>query len=99
MKTNRRHFFKTGGLLAGGAAFAPFFLDCKSDRPNFRKKEKGLKLTFEPYELKMKHVFTIASFSRKTTPVMLVKIEWEGFTGYGEASMPSLFGRVAPDSY
>jgi len=53
---------------------------------------KGLKLTFEPYSLQLKHVFTLAGSSRSTTPVMLVKIEYEGITGYGEASMPPYLG-------
>ncbi len=53
---------------------------------------EGLKLTFEPYNLRMKHVFTIAAGSRTTTPVMLTKIEYGGYTGYGEASMPPYLG-------
>lgn len=53
---------------------------------------KGLKLSFEAYELHLNHTFTIASFSRTSTPVMLVKIEWDGFVGYGEASMPPYLG-------
>lgn len=52
----------------------------------------GLKLSFEPYSLQLKHVFTLAGSSRSTTPVMLVKIEFEGITGYGEASMPPYLG-------
>jgi len=53
---------------------------------------KGLKLSFEPYSLQLKHVFTLAGSSRSTTPVMLVKIEFDGITGYGEASMPPYLG-------
>jgi L-alanine-DL-glutamate epimerase-like enolase superfamily enzyme len=49
-------------------------------------------LQFEPYELQLKHVFTIAAGSRTTTPVMLTTIAWNGFTGYGEASMPPYLG-------
>lgn len=52
----------------------------------------GLKLSFEPYHLQLKHVFTLAGSSRSTTPVMLTKIQFEGFTGYGEASMPPYLG-------
>ena len=52
----------------------------------------GLKLSFEPYNLQLKHVFTLANSSRSTTPVMLVKLEYEGITGYGEASMPPYLG-------
>ncbi len=52
----------------------------------------SLKLTFEPYSLKLKHVFTLAGSSRSTTPVMLTKIEYQGVTGFGEASMPPYLG-------
>ena len=49
---------------------------------------KNVKLTWDPYTLELKHPFTIATNSRTTTPVVLVEIEYEGFTGYGEASLP-----------
>jgi L-alanine-DL-glutamate epimerase-like enolase superfamily enzyme len=51
-----------------------------------------LVLRFKPYELELRHVFTIAASSRKTTPVMLTEIEYDGVTGYGEASMPPYLG-------
>ncbi len=54
--------------------------------------KKGLELTYEPLNLQMKHVFTLASSSRTTTPVMLTKIEHDGIFGYGEASMPPYLG-------
>lgn len=50
------------------------------------------KLRFRPYMLEMKHVFTVASWSRKTTPVVLTELEYEGIVGYGEASMPPYLG-------
>ena len=51
-----------------------------------------MKLTSQPFELLLKHTFTIAKFSRTSTPVMLIKIEHEGYTGYGEASMVPYMG-------
>jgi L-Ala-D/L-Glu epimerase len=42
--------------------------------------------------LKLNHVFTLANSSRTTTPVMLTRIEYDGITGYGEASMPQYLG-------
>jgi len=51
-----------------------------------------MKLKFRPYELQLKHAFTIASSSRTTTTVMLTEIAYEGVTGYGEASMPPYLG-------
>ena len=49
-------------------------------------------LTFEPFEARMKHVFTIAGSSRSTTPIVLTKIAYQGYVGYGEASMPPYLG-------
>lgn len=60
--------------------------------PRYRPTGRGLKLTFRPYELQLRHTFTIALNSRTTTADMLTEIEWEGVTGYGEASMPPYLG-------
>ena len=51
-----------------------------------------MKLSFAPYELQLRHSFNLAKFSRTTTPDVLVKIELDGVTGYGEASMPPYLG-------
>ncbi|MCP4312358.1 MAG: dipeptide epimerase [Bacteroidetes bacterium] len=51
-----------------------------------------MKLSFRPYELLLRHTFTVAGNSRNTTPVVLTEIEYEGVTGYGEASMPPYLG-------
>ena len=45
-----------------------------------------------PHDLALKHTFTIANSSRKTTPDMLTRIEFDGLAGYGEASMPPYLG-------
>jgi len=49
-------------------------------------------LTYQPFELGLKHTFTIAKFSRTSTPVMLVQLAYEGYVGYGEASMVPYMG-------
>ncbi len=49
-------------------------------------------LSFRPYTLQLRHVFTLATSSRTTTPVMLTEIAYEGLVGYGEASMPPYLG-------
>ena len=60
---------------------------------NGKRKNKGrLELRFAPYTLQLKHAFTLATSSRTTTPVMLTEIEYDGITGYGEASMPPYLG-------
>ncbi len=51
-----------------------------------------LRLSYEPYELQLRHVFTVATFSRTTTPVVLTTIDYDGVRGYGEASMPPYLG-------
>lgn len=89
MGTNRRNFIKNTALFTSGGLALPHltYSNMKGKFP-----APDLKLTFEPYNLQLKHVFTLASSSRTTTPVMLTKIECDGFTGYGEASMPPYLG-------
>lgn len=53
-----------------------------------------MKLTFMPYNLQLRHVFTVASNSRTITPGVQVEINYEGITGYGEASMPPYLGET-----
>lgn len=53
-----------------------------------------MKLFWTPYELELRHTFTISGFSRKTTPVVLTKIEYDGLVGYGEASLPQYLGET-----
>ena len=53
-----------------------------------------MKLRFSPYELKLRHVFTVATYSRTTTPDIQVEIEYDGLIGYGEASMPPYLGQT-----
>ncbi|WP_291403797.1 dipeptide epimerase [Daejeonella sp.] len=51
-----------------------------------------MKISYKPFELNLRHPFTIAKFSRTSTPIMLMEICHEGFTGYGEASMVPYMG-------
>lgn len=51
-------------------------------------------LSFFPYELQLQHTFTVASYSRTTTPDVQVEIEYDGYVGYGEASMPPYLGHT-----
>jgi L-alanine-DL-glutamate epimerase-like enolase superfamily enzyme len=92
---NKREFFKYSSYLIGGTflsgqtvAAAPFFAEKKGKR----KKNSRLELRFTPYTLQLKHAFTLSTSSRTTTPVMLTEIEYDGITGYGEASMPPYLG-------
>ncbi|RYY35375.1 MAG: dipeptide epimerase [Sphingobacteriaceae bacterium] len=51
-----------------------------------------MQLTYQPYQLLLKHPFTIALHTRTSTPLMLVQITHEGHTGCGEASMVPYMG-------
>ena len=90
--STRRNFIRTAGLATtiGIAGFETAFAATKD------KKQKplgnGLKLRFLPHDLLLKHTFTIANSSRKTTPDMLTCLEFDGIFGYGEASMPPYLG-------
>lgn len=48
--------------------------------------------TFSFYQLELKHTFSIARHSRNSTPLLLLQLHFEGFTGYGEASMVPYMG-------
>ena len=52
-----------------------------------------MRLSWEPYELQLRHTFTVSSYSRTTTPDVQLRIDYDGFTGYGEASMPPYLGQ------
>jgi len=53
-----------------------------------------MELTYYPYELKLRHAFTVSSYSRATTPGVQLKIKWENVEGYGEAAMPPYLGET-----
>ena len=96
---NRRDFLKTATLAAIGSGLVVKNTFAESSHPasfSINRLGKGgkMKMKFFPYELKLKHVFTVASFSRTTTPDVQVEIEYEGVTGYGEASMPPYLGQT-----
>jgi len=90
MKTSRKKFIYGSLAAAAGLAAAPGLTGASLARSV--NTGGRLKLSFEPYNLSLKHVFTLAGSSRKTTPVMLTRIDYDGITGYGEASMPPYLG-------
>ncbi len=97
---DRRKFLASAGLGLMAAA-APISIDAatrKARRARTAAKtavgSKKLKLTFFPYELKLRHAFNLARFSRTTTPDVQVKLEYDGYVGYGEASMPPYLGET-----
>jgi L-alanine-DL-glutamate epimerase-like enolase superfamily enzyme len=94
MKQTRRNFIRTGSLtaIAGLSGINTIFGAMNNSASTRKFKNKGLSLRFKPYDLQLKHTFTLAGSSRTTTPVMLTEIMYEGITGYGEASMPPYLG-------
>lgn len=51
-------------------------------------------LRFSPHTLYFKHPFKIAHGTRLSTPVVITELEYEGWIGYGEASMPPYLGET-----
>lgn len=97
---DRRDFLKKTALAAAGSALALSQVEAvgKVAAPLFNINRKGtdkaLKLRFFSYELQLQHVFTVASYSRTTTPDVQVELEYDGIVGYGEASMPQYLGQT-----
>ena len=87
---DRRQFIVTSVAAAIGAGLA----SCSGPVKRRGRGDGRMKLRFYPYELQLAHTFTVSSYSRKTTPGVQVEIEYEDFTGYGEASMPPYLGHT-----
>jgi L-Ala-D/L-Glu epimerase len=90
----RRKFIKDCSTIAGLAGFS-YLTPRNSGWIENSIKSAGksvMVLRFRPYDLHLKHVFTLASGSRSSTPVMLTEIEFDGVVGFGEASMPPYLG-------
>jgi len=92
---NRRTFLKTAALatLGSGLMINEALGAGKKRGAWFNVNRKSgvraqMKLRFFAYELKLRHVFTVATYSRSTTPDVQVELEYDGVIGYGEASMP-----------
>ena len=92
MKQKRRDFLKTSGLIVGSAISSGYSTKSLYAKTNGIKMNGKLRLSYKPYTLELKHVFTIATNSRTTTPVVLTEVEYEGMIGYGEASLPPYLG-------
>lgn len=51
-----------------------------------------MKLRTRPFDLKLKHTFTISRSSRDVQPVVIVELEHDGIVGYGEAAPSRRYG-------
>ncbi|MCQ2175801.1 MAG: twin-arginine translocation signal domain-containing protein [Bacteroidales bacterium] len=95
---DRRDFIKTSAIVGAGTGL----LSCtdglgrfvSTPKPYRIDGSKRMSLSFFPYEIQLAHTFTVSSYSRKTTPDVQVEIAYDGFVGYGEASMPPYLGHT-----
>jgi L-alanine-DL-glutamate epimerase-like enolase superfamily enzyme len=91
----RRNFLRTSALAAITTALPwNLFAQSGSSKNKLSVGNGKMKLTFQSYDLQLRHVFTIANSSRTTTPIVLTQIEYDGVIGYGEASMPPYLGET-----
>ena len=88
----RKEFLQTMACTALGAGLGIGCTNKSSQSPIFNINKGGvgsrMTLRYFPYELQLRHTFTVATNSRTTTQGVQVEIEYEGLIGYGEASMP-----------
>jgi L-Ala-D/L-Glu epimerase len=92
--TDRRGFVKSGALLGASMLARPVLAQAPAPGRTSRSPRARMRLTYKPYTLTLRHVFTIATNSRTTTPGMLTQVEYDGVVGYGEASMPPYLGET-----
>ena len=96
---SRREFLKisgaaAGAALLGGCAPGGARRDATHPAPFRPRTDAGpIRMSFFPYQLQLRHTFTVSSYSRTVTPDVQVRLEYEGVTGYGEASMPPYLGQ------
>ncbi|MCQ2333048.1 MAG: dipeptide epimerase [Paludibacteraceae bacterium] len=96
----RSEFIKRS--LAGVTALvvAPNLLLEATERKSVSKSKKHtshsgkMTLSWYKYDLSLAHTFTVASYSRTTTPTVQVCLSYDGLVGYGEASMPPYLGHT-----
>lgn len=82
----RRDFIRTSAALAAAAALPGCGQIGMGDYSG------DLTMDWRPYTGQLKYSFTIATYSRTFTPLVLVRLRWRDFVGYGEASMPQYLG-------
>ena len=95
MSHDRREFLTGVGVAAAGTLLSTGFASQQPSKPT-RTARAGarMKLTWRPFTIQLRHVFTIATNSRSTTPDVLTEIAYDGVVGYGEASMPPYLGET-----
>lgn len=88
---NRRSFLRAA-VMGGAFAALPISFSAFGQSTRRTTPSGCLNLSFEPYELNLRHAFNLARSQRTTTPDVQVQLEYDGLIGYGEASMPPYLG-------
>ena len=100
MQHDRRGFLRTAALAGGTLIASPRGAGAQAvasspaspgRRPSAPKR---MTLSWRPFTAQLRDVFTVAVFSRSTTPIVLTEIAYDGLVGYGEASMPPYLGET-----
>lgn len=92
-RTTRRDFLKKAGLLSAVSVVSPAALIPAAGHT--RHAGGRLELEWEDFNGILKHTFTISGSSRSSTPIVLTRLSYDGYTGYGEAAMPPYLGETA----
>ena len=93
--SDRRQFLKAAGLMTAAAAFwHPRTLFAANAAKKNKVVTNKLDLQWENFMGKMKYTFTISGSSRTTTPIVISRITWNGYAGYGEAAMHPYLGET-----
>lgn len=95
MSQTRRNFLKAAAITTTGLAIGnPLAVFSQNNKKTISLGSGKMKLSFKPYDIQLRHVFTISNSSRTFTPVVLTEISFDGITGYGEASLPPYLGET-----
>lgn len=89
---NRRKFLRTAAIAGAFAATSPMSFSAPGTPSRPALHQGQLQLSFFPFELRLRHAFNLASSQRTVTPGVQVRLDYDGLTGYGEASMPPYLG-------
>ena len=107
-RTTRRDFLKKAGLLSAVSVVSPAALipAAGSSREAYSGAGKvtaghsrhtggRIEMDWEDFNGILQHTFTISGSSRSSTPIVLTRLSYDGYTGYGEAAMPPYLGETA----
>jgi len=88
----RRNFLRTSALLTACTFVDSIPVLAQKNKITRIGGSKSMQLTYNTFEAKLAHPFTVSGYTRTTTPIVLTEITYDGVTGFGEASMPPYLG-------